>query len=181
MILETILAQLKIIGEIIAALLVSFGLMGGTEPILIEKPIPEPIIEEVIPWNEMPQAVAKIEYILNNCDKDLRCGEVKLKNKKELTKNVKRWLEYIPLDHKHIIRKGDVDVEIVLDVVRIVDDLDAIIILSGDSDFLELKNYVVHDKRKKIIFLGYEENMAWELRQCWHIYANRIRNIVGRM
>lgn len=91
----------------------------------------------------------------------------------------KKELKYIPLDHKHIIRKGDVDVEIVLDVVRIIDDLDVIIIVSGDSDFLELKNYVVQDKGKKIIFLGYEENMAWELRQCWHIYVNRIRNIVG--
>ena len=43
----------------------------------------------------------------------------------------------------------------------------------------ELKNYVVNDKSKKIVFVGYEENMAWELRQCWHIYVNRIRDEVG--
>jgi len=41
-------------------------------------------------------------------------------------------------------------------------------------------NYAVYEKGKKIIFIGYEENMAWELRQCWHMYINRIRDIVGR-
>jgi len=35
---------------------------------------------------------------------------------------------------------------------------------------------VVHDKKKNILFVGYEENMAWELRQCWHLYVNRIKN-----
>lgn len=91
----------------------------------------------------------------------------------------KKALKYTPITHKHILRKGDVDVEIVLDVVRTIDDLDLMIIMSGDSDYLELKNYVVKDKAKKIIFMGYEENMAWELRQCWHIYTNRIKDIIG--
>jgi len=89
----------------------------------------------------------------------------------------KKKLKYIPA--KVVIRKGDVDVEIVLDVVRVIDDLDAVIILSGDSDFLELKNYIVYDKGKKIVFFGYEENMAWELRQCWHLYLNRVKDIIG--
>lgn len=86
----------------------------------------------------------------------------------------KKALKYIPVKGQ-IMRKGDVDVEIVLDVVRIIDNLDMIIIVSGDSDFLELKNYVIYNKSKKIIFIGYEENMAWELRQCWHLYLNKIR------
>lgn len=66
-----------------------------------------------------------------------------------------------------------------MDVVRTIDKLDLVIVVSGDSDYLELKNYVVKDKAKKIIFMGYEENMAWELRQCWHIYVNRIRDAVA--
>jgi len=70
-------------------------------------------------------------------------------------------------------------VEIVLDVVRNIDNLDVVIIMSGDSDFLELKNYVVKDRKKNIIFAGYEENMAWELRQCWHIYLNRIKDEIA--
>ena len=70
------------------------------------------------------------------------------------------------------------DVEIVLDVVRMIDNLDVVIIMSGDSDFLALKNYVVKEKEKNILFMGYKENMAWELRLCWHLYINRIRNEV---
>ena len=35
------------------------------------------------------------------------------------------------------------------------------------------------DKKKIIVFIGYEENMAWELRQCWHIYLNRIKEEIA--
>lgn len=86
-------------------------------------------------------------------------------------------LKYTPVAGK-LVKKGDVDVEIVLDVVRNIDNIDVAMVLSGDSDFLELKNYVVHDKKKNILFVGYEENMAWELRQCWHLYLNRIKEEV---
>src|SRR3989344_1303897 len=75
-----------------------------------------------------------------------------------------------------IVRKGDVDVEMVLDVVRTLDQLDAVVVLSGDSDMLELKNYVIKDKNKIIVFMGYQENMAWELWLCWHIYLNNIKS-----
>ena len=88
-----------------------------------------------------------------------------------------KTLKYTPTAGK-FIKKGDMDVEIVLDVVRTIDKLDVIIIMSGDSDFYELKNYVVKEKGKNILFIGYEENMAWELRQCWHIYLNRIKEEV---
>lgn len=80
---------------------------------------------------------------------------------------------------RQLIKKGDVDVEIVLDVVRNIENLDTVVVLSGDSDFLELRNYIVKDKGKMIIFVGYEENMAWELRQCWHIYLNRMKNEIA--
>lgn len=87
-------------------------------------------------------------------------------------------LKYTPVAGR-LIKKADVDVEIALDVVRTIDQLDVAMILSGDSDFLELKNYVVRDKKKQILFIGYEENMAWELRQCWHLYLNRIKDEVS--
>jgi len=76
------------------------------------------------------------------------------------------------------MKKADVDVEITLDVVRNIDQLDVVIVMSGDSDYLELKNYVVYDKRKNILFVGYEENMGWELRQCWHLYVNKVKEEV---
>ena len=90
----------------------------------------------------------------------------------------KKELKYTPVGGK-VMKKGNMDVEITLDAVRTVDDLDVVIIASGDSDFLELKNYVVYDKKKNILFIGYEENMAWELRQCWHLYLNRIREEIA--
>jgi len=86
----------------------------------------------------------------------------------------RKRMKYIPDDNR-VVKKADVDIEIVLDVVRTIDKLDIVVLLSGDSDFLELKNYVVYDKRKNIIFVSYEENMAWELRKCWHFYFNRIK------
>jgi uncharacterized LabA/DUF88 family protein len=89
----------------------------------------------------------------------------------------KKLIKYTPIAGK-FIKKGDVDVEITLDVVRSIDDIDVAIVISGDSDLLELKNYVVYDKKKNILFVGYEENMAWELRQCWHLYLNRIKEEV---
>lgn len=76
---------------------------------------------------------------------------------------------------KVVSRKGDVDVEIVLDVVRNIGKLDVVFVVSGDSDYLELKNWAVRDKKKNIVFVSFESNMAWELRKCWHIYLNRIR------
>jgi len=89
----------------------------------------------------------------------------------------RKLLKYTPVAGK-FMKKADTDVEITLDVVRNIDNLDVVIIVSGDSDFLELKNYVIYDKKKNILFIGYEENMAWELRQCWHLYVNRIKNEV---
>ena len=89
----------------------------------------------------------------------------------------KKPIKYMPIAGK-MMKKADVDVEIVIDVVRSINELDVAIIVSGDSDFLELKNYIVHDKKKSILFISYEGNMAWELRQCWHLFLNRIKDKV---
>lgn len=77
-----------------------------------------------------------------------------------------------------ILRKGDVDVEIVLDVVRNIKGLDVIMIVAGDSDYLELKNWVTKDCKKKIIFVCLRNHMAWEYRYCWHIYLDKIRKLI---
>jgi len=84
-------------------------------------------------------------------------------------------LKYIKEGNK-IYKKGDVDLEIAIDVVRSIDNLDLVVVTSGDSDYLELKNWVTKDKNKKIVFAAFENNMAWEIRQCWHIYLNRIKD-----
>lgn len=111
--------------------------------------------------------------------------DINFKNTKKFLNKIKPFvflrskpLKYTSNDGK-ILKKADFDVEITLDVVRFIDKLDVVIIASGDSDFLELKNYIVADKKKSVMFIGYEENMAWELRQCWHLYLNRIKNEVA--
>ena len=103
----------------------------------------------------------------------------------EFLERIKRYvtikekkLKYTPVAGK-FVKKADVDVEIVLDAVRTINDLDAVMVLSGDSDFYELKNYMLSDKGKIIVFVGYEGNMAWELRQCWHIYLDRIKEKIS--
>ena len=73
-----------------------------------------------------------------------------------------------------IIKKGDIDLEIALDVVRNLDKLDVVAIMSGDSDYSELKNYVL-EKGKKIIFLGFNKTMAWELKLGKHIILDTAR------
>lgn len=87
----------------------------------------------------------------------------------------KKELKYTPIGGQ-VVKKGNMDVEIVLDVVRTVDDLDVIVVMSGDSDFYELRNYVVKDKGKRIVFIAYKKNMAWEIKLCWHIFLERIRD-----
>lgn len=84
-------------------------------------------------------------------------------------------LKYTPVAGK-FVKKADVDVEIALDVVRTIEKLDAVIILSGDSDLLELKNYAVRERKKNIIFWAFEDNMAWELKYCWHLYLDNFRD-----
>lgn len=90
----------------------------------------------------------------------------------------KKLLKYTPVAGK-FVKKADVDVEIVLDVVRTIDNLEAAIILSGDSDLLALKDYVVKDKGKIIIFFAFEKNMAWELKYCWHLYLDDYKKEIG--
>lgn len=113
----------------------------------------------------------KSDVVIHGTDRFLKKIEnfVTLKKKK---------LKYTPVAGK-VVKKADVDVEVVLDVVRNIDKLDVAVVMSGDSDYLELRNYVVKNKKKKIIFFGYKENMAWELRLCWHLYINRIRDEIG--
>lgn len=86
-------------------------------------------------------------------------------------------LKYIKEGNK-VHKKGDVDLEIAIDVVRSIENLDLILIASGDSDYLELKNWVTKDKKKKIVFMAFKHNMAWEIKYCWHLFFEAIRKEV---
>lgn len=76
-----------------------------------------------------------------------------------------------------LAKKGDVDVEIVLDVVRNLPGLDLVIIVSGDSDYIELRKYVLENK-KQIVFLGYKHNMAWELKKGKYLLLDKLREYI---
>ena len=97
-------------------------------------------------------------------------------NLKESAKLRTKPLKYIKSGNR-VIKKGDVDVEIVLDVVRNLTRLDLIILVSGDSDFVELKNYIL-ENNKKVIFIGFKNNMAYEFKQGKYLQFERIRKYV---
>lgn len=139
-----------------------------------------------VDWEKLKKLLQKYCQVLiyryylalpDKADADYKPTISYLKYVKKVCQLKTKPLKYIKVA-KTAVRKGDVDVEIVLDVVRNIKKLDVVFIVSGDSDYLELKNWVVKDKKKNIAFIAFEENIAWELRQCWHIYLNRIKKLI---
>lgn len=88
-------------------------------------------------------------------------------------------LKKIWLDRKSgkFVYKCNFDVEIALDVARNIKNIDLIIIGSGDSDFLEIKNFAFEHK-KKFIALCFEKGIAWEVRKNYHIFLEDLRNSI---
>lgn len=54
-----------------------------------------------------------------------------------------------------------------------------IYLATGDSDFLRTKEVILKEK-KRIKFLTFKENCAWEIRQSWHIFLDDIKNEIIR-
>lgn len=75
------------------------------------------------------------------------------------------------------VHKCNFDVEIAFDIARSVEGLDMIIIGSGDSDFLEVKNFVIENK-KSFMVLCFERGVAWEMRKLHHIFLEDLKNII---
>ena len=75
------------------------------------------------------------------------------------------------------IKKGDVDLEIALDVVSNLSRLDVVLVLSGDSDYVVLREYVLKQGRK-IDFMGFRENMAWEIKRGKYLLLNKLRKYI---
>lgn len=88
-------------------------------------------------------------------------------------------LKKIWLDRKSgkFVYKCNFDVEIALDVARNINKLDLILIGSGDSDFLEIKNYAFENK-KKFVALCFERGVAWEVRKNYHIFLEDLRSLI---
>ena len=87
-----------------------------------------------------------------------------------------KTIKYI-FNGKDIIKKANFDIEICLDIVRNINNLDVVIIVSGDSDFNELKIYLL-ELNKKIIFVCYNSNLSFELKQGKYILLEHIREFI---
>ncbi len=89
---------------------------------------------------------------------------------------ISKPLKYIKSGNTYI-KKGDVDLELALDVTRLLENLDIILVVSGDSDYLELRRYVIqHDKQ--IVFLGFRHNLAWEIKQGKYILLEQFKKFL---
>ncbi|OGK15360.1 hypothetical protein A2774_03455 [Candidatus Roizmanbacteria bacterium RIFCSPHIGHO2_01_FULL_39_12c] len=73
--------------------------------------------------------------------------------------------------------KCNFDVEIALDVARNIKDLDLVIIGSGDSDFVPVRQFT-KEYKKNFIVLCFEKGVAWEIRKGYHIFLEQIRNFI---
>ncbi len=94
---------------------------------------------------------------------------------------VTKPLKKIWLDRNEgiFVYKCNFDVEIAFDIARFIGDLDMVIIGSGDSDFLEAKNFVI-ENRKNFMVLCFEKGIAWEMRKLHHIFLEDLKNIIER-
>ncbi|MBI4092666.1 MAG: NYN domain-containing protein, partial [Candidatus Kerfeldbacteria bacterium] len=84
-----------------------------------------------------------------------------------------KQLKYIKAGSR-LIPKGDVDVDIAMDVARRINNLDVVAIMSGDSDYIPVRDYAL-SQGKKVIFLAYNSTMAWELRQGKYVSLDTVR------
>jgi len=107
------------------------------------------------------------------------------KLKEDLEKNrffVKtKPLKKIYLDDKKITfkHKCNFDVEIAFDIARNINSIDLVIIMSGDSDFLEAKNFCLQ-KGKNFLVVCFEERVAWEIRRVYHLFFEGIKDFVRK-
>ncbi|MGB9706939.1 MAG: leucine--tRNA ligase, partial [Microgenomates group bacterium] len=127
-------------------------------------------------------SLLKVNYYLTTPQKNDPAWQKTKKFIAQLQKNYKDFLKVKTKPLKYIfdpqmgktIKKGNVDSEIILDVLETEKDVDLVVIVSGDSHYLSLGKKLLK-RSKKVLFVGFEENMAWELRQMKHLYLNRIR------
>jgi uncharacterized LabA/DUF88 family protein len=78
-------------------------------------------------------------------------------------KPLKRILIHDEILGDHIQEKGNMDVEMAIDVVHHISKYDTAVFFSGDSDFLALVRYI-HSRGKEIYVFSSKNNVSQELR-----------------
>ena len=66
-----------------------------------------------------------------------------------------------------------------MDVAEKIDNIDTVIISSGDSDFIAIKNYC-RKMGKDFLVICFEKNMAWELKYVHRIYFEKIKDQLSK-
>lgn len=85
-------------------------------------------------------------------------------------------LKYIMKGKRVIMVKGNVDVELTIDMIDLVRTYDTAVLLSGDSDFAPLVHYI-HGKKKKVFVISTRGHISRELRDAATqlLYLNSFR------
>lgn len=85
-------------------------------------------------------------------------------------------LKYIKSRNKIVMVKGNVDVEMTVDMIDLLRKYDTAVLLSGDSDFAPLVNYV-KGKKKKVVVISTRGHISKELRDVADklLYLNSFR------
>ena len=70
-------------------------------------------------------------------------------------------------------KKGDVDMEIAVDVWRHIEHLDAVLIFAGDSDYVALRDEILR-RGRKVAFASFDQTISWEIRAQAHLLFDKI-------
>ena len=72
-------------------------------------------------------------------------------------------LKYIKHNDGTFTTKGDMDVELTMGILKALNGLDRVILVSGDSDYLAPVK-LVHSQEKSVVILSFQKLLSWELR-----------------
>ncbi|MFH0755345.1 MAG: NYN domain-containing protein [bacterium] len=92
-----------------------------------------------------------------------------------ITKPLKKI--YLDGQKKNFKHKCNFDVEITRDVIRNLEKIDMVLLISSDSDFLGLRKDVLEYK-KGFVFVCFENNVAWEIRKSYHLFFEDIKDLI---
>lgn len=75
---------------------------------------------------------------------------------------IAKEVKFIRLHGRHILPKGNLDVELALDAYRLCDSYDSLLLFSGDSDFAYLLD-ILKDKGKRVLVFSTRGHISKEL------------------
>jgi len=90
---------------------------------------------------------------------------------KVIKKQLKRIRTENEIGEEGIKEKGDMDVEISIDIMSNINNYDTVVLFSGDSDFLALVSYLKNHNKKVYIFSS-KNNISTELRTSGDGYCD---------